>query len=58
MPTVNRMLKFCYSYDPDGRKYVFNITRIIGTGMLLILGLFFTTLLFVKNKKKKGANNE
>lgn len=58
MPTVNRMLKFCYSYDPDGRKYVFNITRIIGTGMLLILGIFFATLFIVKSKKKKGDNNE
>ena len=36
-PTVARMLKFCFSYDPEGRRYVLNITRVVGTGMILTL---------------------
>jgi len=33
-PTIAKMLKFCFSYDPEGREYVLNLTRIIGTGMI------------------------
>jgi protein SCO1/2 len=36
-PTIARMLKFCFSYDPKGRKYVLNLTRVIGTGMIISL---------------------
>jgi protein SCO1/2 len=36
-PTIARMLKFCFSYDPKGRKYVLNLTRVVGTGMILSL---------------------
>ena len=36
-PTIARMLKFCFSYDPKGRKYVLNLTRVVGTGMILTL---------------------
>lgn len=44
-PTIARMLQFCFSYDPKGQKYVLNLTRIVGTGMILTLvgfGLFLT----------------
>jgi protein SCO1 len=34
-PTVNKWLRFCYSYDPQGRTYVLNITRLTA---LIILG--------------------
>jgi protein SCO1/2 len=36
-PTIARMLKFCFSYDPKGRKYVLNLTRVVGTGMIITL---------------------
>lgn len=50
--SLKRMLSFCYSYDPQGRKYVFNIMRVFGAGILLfIVGL--VTLLMVMGKKKK-----
>ena len=43
------LLKFCFSYDPEGRKYVFNILRVVGTLLLLwIVGIF----LFVSRAKK------
>lgn len=29
-PTINRILQYCYSYDPDGKQYVLNITRVAG----------------------------
>lgn len=35
-PSIARVLRFCFSYDPEGRKYVFNATRVAGTGILLL----------------------
>ena len=48
-PTVAKLLKYCFSYDPEGRKYVFNILRVVGTLLLLwIVGIF----VFVSRAKK------
>ena len=53
-PTINKLLKMCYSYDPAGRKYVLDFTRIAGGGMLLVLIGF---VLILTLKKKKSINN-
>jgi len=39
-PTINKLLKFCYSYDPQGRKYELNVTRVAGVLILLFAGVF------------------
>lgn len=39
-PTIGKMLKFCYSYDPAGRKYELNVTRLAGVFILLFAGVF------------------
>lgn len=40
-PTISRVLAYCYSYDPKGRKYVFNITKVAGTlGLISVAALF------------------
>jgi len=49
-PTISKVLQFCYSYDPEGRAYKLNITRIIGVTMLLGLGIFLSVLLFKKKR--------
>lgn len=51
-PTTSKVLQFCFSYDPKGRNYTLNITRIIGTVMLISLGIF---LIFLVTKKKKKS---
>lgn len=53
LPTVNRLLKFCYSYDPSGRTYVFNFTRVFGTIILLSLAIFLSLLLIRRTKNNK-----
>jgi protein SCO1/2 len=30
-PSVARLMSMCYSYDPEGRRYVFSFTRLAGT---------------------------
>jgi protein SCO1 len=34
-PTINKWLEFCFSYDPKGRRYAFNVTRVAG---IVVLG--------------------
>ncbi len=56
LPTVNRLLKFCFSYDPHGRKYMFNVTRVVGTIMLIALSVFLIFLISKKKKSKEVQN--
>lgn len=49
-PSINRLLSICYSYDENGNKFVFNVTRV--SAILIItmaLGLF---LYLVLTRKK------
>jgi protein SCO1 len=54
-PTIAKIVKLCYSYDPEGRRYVLNITRIAGGGILVLLIAFVA---FVTLKKKKTNVNK
>ncbi len=49
---IRKALEFCFSYDPQGRKYVFNLLRVSGTVILLTLGSFLTYLILSGRKKK------
>ncbi len=55
VPTINKILKMCFSFDPEGRKYVLNVTRIAGGGMLLLIGVF---IIILNSKKKKNKINK
>lgn len=39
-PSINRLLYYCFSYDPDGKRYAFNILKVAG-----IVILFFAAAL-------------
>ncbi len=56
-PTISKILQYCYSYDPDGRKYVFNVTRVAGTIIFLAIGTFFA-ILIIKGRKNKQIKGE
>lgn len=57
-PTINKMLKFCFSYDAQGKKYVFNITKVSGSIiMLMVLGFFVSLALKSKKNKKPSIEN-
>jgi protein SCO1/2 len=40
--TINKILQFCYAYDPAGQTYVLNITKVVGS-----IVVFLTVLLFI-----------
>jgi protein SCO1/2 len=52
-PTINRVLQYCYSYDPEGQKYVMNITKVAGT-LIIFLGLVLFLVLVLVRKRKKA----
>jgi protein SCO1/2 len=39
-PTISKYLKFCFSYDPAGRRYVLNTTT-IGASVIILAALVF-----------------
>ena len=50
-PTINKVLRYCFSYDPEGKSYVFNITKVTATIILFFVAVFFLYLVFSKRKK-------
>lgn len=52
-PTINKWLKFCFSYDPEGRKYVLSFNKIAATLTLLAAAAFVLTLVLRGRKGKK-----
>lgn len=49
-PTINKVLNYCFSYDPQEKSYVFNITKVTATIILFLVAVFFIYLLFSKRK--------
>lgn len=53
-PTINKILQYCYSYDPVGQAYVLNITKITGT-IILAMGIIIFLLLVIRKPRKKRS---
>lgn len=50
-PTINKVLQYCFSYDPEGHTYVLNVTKITGTLILFIAVVIFLILIFKPKRK-------
>jgi len=55
-PTISKMLAFCYTYDPEGRGYVFSITRFAG-GITLVLAIIFVVFVVWGKSRKKEKHS-
>ena len=53
MPTTARLMQMCFSYDPEGRKYVFNIVRVTAFVMLSSLVVFGSFLYFTTRRSRR-----
>jgi protein SCO1 len=51
-PAIAHVLTYCYSYDPGSGTYTLNMTRVVGTGTLLVVALFVGFLLWGKSRAK------
>lgn len=49
-PTIQKLLLYCYSYDPAGKRYALEITKLSGI-MIGFFILLFLTVLIVKRKR-------
>jgi protein SCO1/2 len=52
-PTISKVLLYCFSYDPAGKRYAFNFMKVGGTIFLFML-VIFIAFLTIKKKTKKG----
>lgn len=50
--TLNKVLRFCYSYDPVGQTYVLNITKVSAT-IIIFFAVVFLLILVLKPKRRK-----
>lgn len=53
-PTINKVLQYCFNYDPRGQGYTLSVTRITGTIILLIAIIIFVSLMLSRRKKSKN----
>jgi protein SCO1/2 len=53
-PTINKILQYCFSYDPEGHHYVLSVTRVSGILIIFISILIFLSLTTRKLIKKKS----
>lgn len=51
--TINKVLEFCYNYDPKGQQYVLNVTKVTGTIIVFFVLLLFISLLIRSRLMKK-----
>jgi protein SCO1/2 len=56
-PTIARFLKFCYSYDPSGRRYFVDITR-VAAAFTIVLALGFGIVIAANRKKRSKPNTK
>jgi len=52
-PTLNKVLRYCFSYDPEGQTYVMNVTKVSGT-LILFFALILLLVLVFKPKRKNN----
>lgn len=50
-PSLSRVLAYCYSFDPAGQQYVFNVTKVAGT-LILFMALLVLLILIIKPRKR------
>lgn len=55
-PSINRLLAICYSYDDQGNKFVFNVTRVSAIVILFFVVMIFLVLALSRVKFKKKEN--
>jgi protein SCO1/2 len=51
-PTINKVLEYCFAYNPGSKTYTLQVTRIIGSITILIALIVFAMLLLNRRKKR------
>ncbi len=56
-PSFSRVLAYCYSFDPDGQRYVLNVTKIAGTLILFFALVIFGGLVLFRPRNKQNKES-
>ena len=56
--SVRKMMEYCFSFDPVGKTYVFNLLRVSATVVILCAGSFLLYLLLSGRKRKQPQSEE
>jgi protein SCO1/2 len=51
--SIRKLMDYCFSYDPAGRTYVFNLLRVSATVVIICTGSFLAFLLLTGRKRKQ-----
>lgn len=51
-PTINRVLEYCFAYDPEGRRYTLQVTKISAT-IIIFFAVVLFIFLVVRSRRKK-----
>ena len=51
--SIRKLMDYCFSYDPAGRTYVFNLLRVSATVVIICTGGFLAFLLLTGRKRKQ-----
>jgi protein SCO1/2 len=57
-PTINRVLEYCFSYDPEGRRYTLQVTKISATIIIFFAAVLFIVLILRSSRKKNKKQSE
>jgi protein SCO1/2 len=55
-PTIAKILKFCYAYDPEARTYALNITRLGLVATVLVVGVVLYVFVLRPRRKQQQGN--
>jgi len=59
--SIRKVMDFCFTYDPEGKTYVFNLLRVSATVVIVCTGGFMAFLILgrkrnlAKNSSRRGA---
>ena len=49
--SIRKLMEYCFTFDPSGKTYVFNLLRVSASIVILTAGVFLA-FLFLSGKKR------
>jgi protein SCO1 len=56
--SIRKVMDFCFTYDPAGKTYVFNLLKVSATAVILCAGGFFAFLLLSGGKRRPSTGDK
>jgi protein SCO1/2 len=56
--SVRKLMDFCFTYDPAGKTYIFNLLRVSATAVILCGGSFLAFLLLAGKKRQPPGEDK